>query len=251
MKHLKIGVVSLFPEAFDFLKDKEKSGLVGKAFAEGRVQFFVSDLRDFGEGKHKVVDDMPYGGGDGMVLKPAPLKAAVEDLMSQMSVSVQTAKVFFMTPAGALWTQSQAEELSDPLLNSGEAVILVCGRYAGFDQRVIDYFGGGEISIGPFILNGGELPALCVIESLVRLLPGVLGNAESILIDSFSKGNQGRVEAFSYTRPQDWEGLQVPEVLTSGNHMAVEKYRLESSRQRTKKWVEETKESLFPSEKGL
>lgn len=247
MKPLKIGVVSLFPEAFVFLKDKEKSGLVGRAFDEGKVELHTADLRQFGEGKHQVVDDMPYGGGDGMVLKPAPLKAAIDDLTSKMKSTYKNTRIVFMTPAGKLWTQSRAENWAEEVASSGESLILVCGRYAGFDQRLIDYYGGSEISIGPFILNGGELPALCVIESLTRLIPGVLGNSESALKDSFSKGTGGKLESPSYTRPQDWEGVQVPEVLTRGNHKAVERYRKEVSEKRTAEWREETKKSLFPS----
>jgi len=248
VKPLKIGVVTLFPEAFGFLEDKDQSGLIGKAFTEKKIELFKCDLREFGEGKHKVVDDMPFGGGDGMVLKPAPLQAAIDALVSRMGSAVQKTKVVFLTPAGKLWTQSRAESLADELQVNEDAIVLVCGRYAGFDQRLIEHYGGCEVSIGPFVLNGGELPALCVIESLVRLLPGVLGNSESVLVDSFSKGTEGRIEAFSYTRPQDWKGVQVPSELIGGNHKVVEAYRDQVSEQRTKKWMEDTKKALFPSE---
>jgi tRNA (guanine37-N1)-methyltransferase len=241
-------VVSLFPESFDFLKDKGKSGLVGRAFEDGKLEFFISDLRQFGEGKHQVVDDMPYGGGDGMVLKPAPLKSAIDELIGEMKCGPQNVKIVFMTPAGNLWNQSRAENWAEHMETSGDGLILVCGRYAGFDQRIIEHYKGSEISIGPFILNGGELPALCVIESLVRLLPGVLGNSDSALKDSFSKGTEGRIEAPSYTRPQEWEGLRVPEVLTAGNHKDVDVYRNEASIKRTDEWVRDAKKTLFSNE---
>jgi len=243
----RIGVVSLFPEAFEFLQNKEKSGLIGRAFLDSKVEFFTTDLRQFGEGKHKVVDDMPFGGGDGMVLKPGPLKAAIDDLISKMNSTRENTKVVFMSPAGDLWNQSTAERWALDLREQSTSLILVCGRYAGFDQRLVEYFGGNEVSLGPFILNGGELPALCVIESLVRILPGVLGNAESALKDSFSVGSEGRVEAPSFTRPQDWEGVQVPEVLTAGNHKAVEAFRNQASIERTKRWVEKAQKAISPN----
>lgn len=248
MKPVKIGVISLFPKAFDFLKDKDRSGLVGRAFFDEKLELLITDLRDFGEGKHKVVDDMPFGGGDGMVLKPAPLKVAIDDLIGKMGGDSEKIKVVFMTPAGKLWTQKRAETWAEKMSEDRSSILLVCGRYAGFDQRLIEHYGGNEISLGPFVLNGGELPALCIIESITRLLPGVLGNSDSVLMDSFSRGTGGKLEAPAYTRPQEWEGVQVPEDLIGGNHKAVEIYREMASKQRTVDWVHETKKTLLSLE---
>lgn len=248
---MKIGVVTLFPKAFEGLQDKEVSGLVGRAFEEAKINFHIEDLRPHGEGKHQVVDDTPYGGGDGMVLKAGPLSSAIEAALKALELKTPEVKLVFLSPSGSLWTQKKAEDWAENFKNeesSLKGLILVCGRYAGFDQRVVEAFSGEELSIGPYVLNGGELPALCVLETLIRLLPGVLGNKDSAPKDSFSRGHDGALEPPSYTKPQDWRGQRVPEVLLSGDHLRIEKYRKEVSDQKTVEWEKEMKKALFPSE---
>lgn len=247
---MKFAVVTLFPKAFEGLQSKEVSGLVGRAFEESKIFFHIEDLRPHGEGKHQVVDDSPYGGGDGMVLKAEPLSLAIEAASKALKLSSSEVKLVFLTPSGSLWTQKKAEnwveELKAP--EGVKGLILVCGRYAGFDQRVVEALSGEEVSIGPYVLNGGELPALCILETLTRLLPGVLGNKDSAPKDSFSQGHEGAIEPPSYTKPREWRGQRVPEVLLSGDHLKIEKYRKEVSGQKTVEWQKEMKKSLFPSE---
>ncbi len=241
----KFGVITLMPQFFEVLMSQDKMGLIGKAFACGKAELFVEDLRDSGEGVHKTVDDTPYGGGDGMVLKPEPIKVSLEKLLKKMNLDRSKTKVIYTCPAGELWTQKKAETFvaDDEQL---EGVVFFCGRYAGADVRAVRHLFDESFSIGPFVLNGGEIPALCMIESLVRLTPGVLGNKESTLNDSFSEG-LGGVEASSYTKPRIWEGLEVPEVLLSGDHGRIKAYRNQESSIKTKKWVERAKESIKAS----
>lgn len=241
---MKVGVVTLFPKAFDYIQEPEKSGLVGKAEGSEKVSFYIEDLRAHGMGKHKVVDDAPYGGGDGMVLKPEPLQSAFEGLSRKMHIPLNKIHKIFLDPKGELWTQKKAETMVRDLIKSDEkgdnssktAVILLCGRYAGVDQRFIDTFIDQTVSIGPFILNGGELPALCLIESLVRLVPDVLGNPESSVKDSFSQGLGYLIESPIYTRPKTWNELAVPETLASGDHKKINDFERALSVERTKLW---------------
>lgn len=236
---MKIGVVTLFPRAFDYILEPERSGLVGKVCSES-VSFYVEDLRAHGQGKHKVVDDAPYGGGDGMVLKPEPLKLAFDSLSAQMGTPLNKIKKIFLDPKGELWSQKKAEQtVHDLSLKSEKAqgsLILLCGRYAGVDQRFIDTYVDESVSLGPFILNGGELPALCVIESLLRLVPEVLGNPQSYKKDSFSQGLDHLIEPPVYTRPQNWNECAVPEVLTSGDHKKIKEFERSLSLKSSKSW---------------
>ena len=246
---MKIGVVTLFPKAFEGIQSKEAFGLVGRSFEESKVVLHIEDLRVHGERKHQVVDDTPYGGGDGMVLKAEPIKLAVQSTLSHLELERLETKVVFLTPAGSLWMQKTAESWVEQYKRTDiKGLILICGRYAGFDQRVIEELSAEEISIGPYVLNGGELPALCIMESLIRLLPGVLGNKDSAPKDSFSRGYGGAIEPPSYTKPQEWSGRKVPEVLLSGDHLKIEKYRKDLSDQKTVDWKKQVKNSLFPSE---
>ncbi|MGH1469202.1 MAG: tRNA (guanosine(37)-N1)-methyltransferase TrmD [Bdellovibrionales bacterium] len=239
---MKIGVITLFPESIEAIKSKESFGLVGKAFEEGKAELFIENLRESGLGKHQVVDDTPYGGGDGMVLKPEPIEEAFNKLLRKMDLNRSEVKALYTCPSGELWTQKRAELI----VKEGEKVrglIILCGRYAGADNRVIEELFDERVSIGPFILNGGELPALCIMETIVRILPGVLGNSESIRMDSFSSGLLA-VEAEPYTKPQSWKGLEVPEVLLSGDHKKIEGYRAQRSQKRSLEWLKKASEAV-------
>jgi tRNA (guanine37-N1)-methyltransferase len=212
---MKISVITLFPDMFDKVFNQS---MLWKAQDKKLVEFELIDLRQFGLGPRHQVDDTPYGGGDGMLLKPEPLFAAVEDAKTRNS----DAKVVLMTPKGKIWDQARAVELA----NSGDNYIFICPHYEGYDERVltlVDY----QISIGKFILTGGELPAMTVIDSIVRLIPGVLGGETSAEIESFSDGDN--YEYPQYTRPAEFRGMKVPEVLLNGNHGEIAKWRAENA----------------------
>lgn len=212
---MKISVITLFPDMFDKVFNQS---MLWKAQDKKLVEFELIDLRQFGLGPRHQVDDTPYGGGDGMLLKPEPLFAAVEDAKTRNP----DAKVVLMTPKGKIWDQARATELA----NSGDNYIFICPHYEGYDERVltlVDY----QVSIGKFILTGGELPAMTVIDSIVRLIPGVLGGETSAEIESFSDGDN--YEYPQYTRPAEFRGMKVPEVLLNGNHGEIAKWRAENA----------------------
>lgn len=212
---MKISVITLFPEMFDKVFNQS---MLWKAQDKGLVEFELIDLRPFGLGPRHQVDDTPYGGGDGMLLKPEPIFAAVEDAKTRNP----DAKVVLMTPKGKIWDQARATELA----NSGDNFIFICPHYEGYDERIltlVDY----QVSIGKFILTGGELPAMTVIDSIVRLIPGVLGGETSAEIESFSDGDN--YEYPQYTRPAEFRGMKVPEVLLNGNHGEIAKWRAENT----------------------
>lgn len=192
--------------------------MMWKAQKDGIVELSTIDLREFGLGPRWTVDDTPYGGGDGMLLKPEPLFAAVE----KAKENDPSAKVLLMTPRGQRWKQALAQEWAD----SGEGYIFICGRYEGYDERIVSLV-DEQVSIGDYVLTGGELPAMTIIDSIVRLIPGVLGGESSAAIESFSDGET--LEFPQYTRPEDFRGMKVPEVLLSGNHAAIAKWREEHS----------------------
>ena len=216
---MKIDAISIFPEFFDVLD----ISLLGKARDQGLITFQAHDLRQWTRDKHKTVDDTPYGGGAGMVMKPEPWGEALDSLITQ-----ETALVF-TTPAGRPFTQAVAQELS-----AKSHLVFACGRYEGIDQRVVDYAKQNcevyELSIGDYVLNGGEVAAVAMIEATCRLIPGVIGNAESLSEESH---NEGLLEYPSYTKPQVWRGLEVPEVLLSGHHAEIAKWRKQQSLERT------------------
>lgn len=195
------------------------SSMMWKAQDRGRVEFQSIDLREFGIGPRKQVDDTPYGGGDGMLLKPEPLFAAVEDAKARDP----SAKVVLMTPRGKTWSQSLARQWA---IDDERGLILICGRYEGYDER-ITVLVDEQISIGDYILTGGELAALTIVDSVVRLIPGVLGGESSAEIESFSDGQT--LEFPQYTRPEEFRDMKVPEVLLSGNHAEIAKWRKEHS----------------------
>lgn len=211
----KIQVITLFPEMFEGVLN---NSMMWKAQDKSAVEFGLIDLREFGLGPRRTVDDTPYGGGDGMLLKPEPLFAAVE----KAKQNDPSAKVLLMTPRGRRWKQATAQSYAD----SDTGYIFICGRYEGYDERVVSLV-DQQISVGDYVLTGGELPAMTIIDSIVRLIPGVLGGETSAEIESFSDGET--LEFPQYTRPEVFNGMKVPEVLLSGNHAAIAKWRAENS----------------------
>ena len=209
---MKIDVVTLFPELFaGFLE----GSLLGAARRAGLVDIALANFRDFASGVHRQVDDRPYGGGPGMLLMPGPVVACVESLLE----SGPKPRILMLAPGGRRLDQPFVEELS-----GSERLVLLCGRYEGFDARIAATLGAEEISIGDYVLSGGELAAMVVIESVTRLVPGVLGHEESARQDSFS-GSTRLVEGPQYTRPREFRGLEVPEVLLSGDHGRIASWR--------------------------
>lgn len=208
-------VITLFPEMFDGVLN---ASMMWKAQKEGAVEFSMINLREFGVGPRQQVDDTPYGGGDGMLLKPEPLFAAVEKAKEQDP----SAKVVLMTPRGQRWKQSLAQEWSE----SDNGYIFICGRYEGYDERIVSLV-DEQVSVGDYVLTGGELPAMTIMDSIVRLLPGVLGGETSAEIESFSDGET--LEFPQYTKPAEFNGMKVPDVLISGNHALIAKWREDNS----------------------
>ena len=218
---MKIDAISIFPEFFDVLE----ISLLGKAQEAGLISFEAHNLRDFTHDRHKTVDDTPYGGGAGMLMKPEPWGEAFDKVIGK-----DRPVAIFTSPAGRPFNQELAKELSNR-----EHLVFACGRYEGIDQRVVDYAETiaevHEVSIGDYVLNGGEVAAVAMIEAIARLIPGVIGNTESLAEESH---NEGLLEAPSYTKPQIWRGLEVPEMLLSGHHAEIEKWRKAQSLERTK-----------------
>ncbi|MFF2482676.1 tRNA (guanosine(37)-N1)-methyltransferase TrmD [Paenibacillus sp. NPDC058071] len=219
---MKIDVLTLFPEMFDGVFG---ASILGKAKEKGIVELAAVNFREYANNKHNTVDDYPYGGGGGMVLKAEPVFAAVEDLMQEAAEGGRKPRVILMCPQGEPFTQKKAEELSQE-----EHLVLICGHYEGYDERIRQYLVTDELSIGDYVLTGGEIPAMTVIDSVVRLLPGVLGNETSAVTDSYSTG---LLEYPHYTRPAVFRDWEVPEVLLSGHHSRIEAWRREQSLLRT------------------
>jgi len=214
---MRFDVLTLFPAMFE---SPFAESILGKALEKGLIQLYAHNLRDWASGKHKVTDDMPYGGGDGMVMKPEPVANALKDLR----VRQPGTRVVMLTPQGKPFRQADAEELSRL-----DGLIFVCGRYEGFDERIRTMV-DAEFSLGDFILTGGELAAMVMIDAVARLVPGVLGSSGSALGDSYS---DGLLEYPHYTRPAEFEGMKVPEVLLSGNHEAIARWRRREQLRRT------------------
>lgn len=236
MKPLKFTIITLFPEALQPYLD---SSMLYKAQDRGIIAIDYVNLRDFGLGPHKSVDDTPYGGGDGMLLCCEPVFAAIESVKADDP----TAEVILPTPAGTVWTQELARQFTGVgygggdcsdgrLQNQTQHYIILCPHYEGYDERImsiVDY----PISLGNYVLTGGELPALIIIDSITRLLPGVLGGENSAAIESFSDGDN--LEYPQYTKPAEFRGMAVPEVLLSGHHGKIAEWRAEQSRLRTER----------------
>ena len=216
---MKIDVVTIFP---GMITAALAEGVVARAAARGLIDIKVRDLREFTADRHRTVDDVPYGGGPGMVMKAEPFAAATEAIAAERG---PLSTVVLMSPQGEVFTQATAARLS-----RSEHVVLLCGRYEGVDQRVAEALATEELSIGDYVLTGGELPALVVIDAMARLLPGVVGDAECVEADSFSRG---LLDHPQYTRPADWRGREVPDVLVSGHHQAIERWRQRERLRRT------------------
>ena len=219
---MKLDFISIFPEFFEPLK----LSLIGKAQDKSLVEIGVHDLRDQATNVHRQVDDTPYGGGAGMVMMPEVWAKAIDPIITESS------ELIILTPAGKRFNQRMAEELSN-----SEHLIFACGRYEGIDDRVRQYylsegFKVREVSIGDYVLNGGEVAAIVIAEAVTRLIPGVLGNPESIVDESHAE--EGYIEYPSFTKPAEWRGIKVPEVLLSGNHAEIAKWRRNAGQERGK-----------------
>ena len=215
---MKIDILTLFPEMFAPLK----SSMIGRALDNNLFELNLIDIREFSLDKHKKVDDYVFGGGDGMLMTPQPLYDAI------MSVKTDKSHVIYLSPKGRTLNQSIVKEIS----TTYDHLILVCGHYEGIDQRIIDLCIDEEISIGDYVLTGGELPAMVVVDSVLRYVPNILGNEHSATDESFSNNT---LEYPQYTRPRVFMGLEVPEVLISGNHKNIEEWKIEQSLKETKK----------------
>lgn len=218
---MKIEVISIFPGMFEQLFS---SGVVGRAIEKNLLEIHALDLRDFTDDRHRTVDDRPYGGGEGMVLRPEPLFRAVDFCKAQDETPPHT---ILLSPQGSRFDQAKAKELS-----LRTRLILICGRYEGVDQRVADHLIEEEISIGDFVLSGGELAAAVVVDAVSRLVPGVVGRSESVLEESFM---DGLLDYPHYTRPADFRGLKIPEVLLTGDHTKIRDWRRGQALLRTRR----------------
>ncbi|MDD2998914.1 MAG: tRNA (guanosine(37)-N1)-methyltransferase TrmD [Erysipelotrichia bacterium] len=206
---MRVDIVTLLPGVFDKIFDES---VLGSAIRNGLIEIVVHQLREYGDGRHRTVDDTPFGGGPGMVLKPAPLVACLRDVRRLGS----SAPVIGLTPQGLPLDQTLVKELA-----GFERIILVCGRYEGFDERIVHEF-DLQLSIGDYVLTGGEIAAMAVVDAVSRMIPGTVGSHESVEQDSFY---EGLLDHPQYTRPAAWEGLKVPKVLQDGNHAHIEKFR--------------------------
>jgi tRNA (guanine37-N1)-methyltransferase len=224
---VRIDVLTIFPSLIEPFRS---TSLLGSACERGLVDLRVHDLRDWTRDRHRTVDDAPYGGGPGMVMKPEPLVEAIEALAGPKG-DTRTARVLLLSPQGRPFDQPRAEALSrEPHL------LLVCGRYEGVDERAIELAVDEEVSIGDYVLAGGELPALVVVEAVTRLLPGVMGNPDSAGTESFQPTAEGPLlEGPQYTRPPVYRGMEVPEVLRSGDHAAIARWRAERAKETTRR----------------
>jgi tRNA (guanine37-N1)-methyltransferase len=225
-----VGIVSLFPEMFDAVS---QYGITRRAVEKGLLEVATWNPRDFTQDKHRTVDDKPYGGGPGMLMKVEPLKAAIEAavLAAEKACPGSDCRVIYLSPQGRKLDQAGLDELA-----ARKSVVLVAGRYEGIDERLIDTVIDEEYSIGDYVLSGGELPAMVLIDGMTRLLPGVLGDENSAVQDSFaqhSSGQKGILDYPQYTRPEAFEGQNVPDVLLSGNHQKIERWRRKQALGRT------------------
>lgn len=214
---MKIDVLTLFPEMFAGPLD---ASIVQRARSEGLLDLRITNLRNFTHDRHKTVDDKPFGGGPGMLIKPEPVFEAIELLAKAET------RVIMLTPAGRTFNQGIARELAQE-----SHMVMICGSYEGFDERIREQLVDDEISLGDFVLTNGALPAMVIVDAVTRLLPGVLGDDQSHVDESFS---HGLLEYPQYTRPADFRGMKVPDVLLSGNHAEIARWRHEQARQRTK-----------------
>jgi tRNA (guanine37-N1)-methyltransferase len=222
---MQVGIVTLFP---NLIETFASTSIVGRAIDADLLRLHVEDLRTHGVGRYKGVDDTPYGGGSGMVLRVDCVVSALDAAEAALGATSLRPRRVLLTPQGERFTQRHAEGLA-----AHGGFILACGRYEGFDERVRSFV-DQEISLGDFVMAGGEVAAMAIIEATARLVPGVLGNAESARVESFSRANRGLLEFPQYTRPLDYRGLVVPDVLRGGNHAAIDAWRAERALERTR-----------------
>lgn len=231
---MRIDVYTIFPDIFS---SPLKEGLLGKALEKGILEIRVHDIRDYAPGRHRQVDDTPFGGGPGMVMKPEPIFEAVLKTLGygwdELDRLKEEVRVILLTPRGRKLDQSWVRELAEE-----EHLALICGRYEGVDERVLEHLCTDALSVGDYVLSGGEFAALVVIDAVTRLVPGVVGNRESLREESFSGG---LLEYPQYTRPADYRGWRVPEVLLSGNHAAISEWRARKARE----WTERQRPDLL------
>ena len=221
---MKFHILTIFPE---FFRGPFEHGVVAKAQQAGRLEIQVHDLRHWTYDRHRTVDDRPFGGGEGMLLKAQPVFEAVEAILPERS---ERTRVVLLSAQGRLFEQKSAEELA-----RREELLLICGRYEGVDERVAEHLADEEISIGDYVLSGGELGAAVIVDAVSRLLPGVLGNENSSRNESFSEEREGLLDCPQYTRPSEFRGWKAPEVLLSGNHAGIQQWRREASRAKTER----------------
>jgi tRNA (guanine37-N1)-methyltransferase len=237
---MRVDVLTIFP---DYLAPLRLS-LIGRAVEDGLIDLRVHDLRDWTTDRHRTVDDSPYGGGAGMLMRPEPWGAALDTLLSAEPDANHDVRVVIPTPSGEPFTQRLAHDLSRV-----PRLVFACGRYEGIDQRVLDDLGSRaqvtEVSLGDFVVNGGEVAALAVVEAVARLLPGVIGNAESLVHESHA---DGLLEGPAYTKPPEWRGRPVPDVLLSGNHAQIERWRRDESLRRTATRRPDLLEAIDPAD---
>lgn len=224
---LRVDIITIFP---DFFRDVVDYGIIRRARSAGLVEVNAHDLRQWTSDKHHIVDDRPFGGGDGMVLKPEPIFKGVEVLTggNRREDFPQETRVILLSPQGRVLTQMVAQELA----GSATHIVLICGRYEGVDERVTEALVTDEISIGDYVLSGGEPAAMVLVDALVRLLPGALGSDTSAVFDSFS---EGLLDYPHYTRPPEFRGMKVPDVLLGGNHSEIEKWRRAAALAKTRR----------------
>lgn len=224
---LRFDIITIFPE---FFREAIDCGIVRRARNAGLVDIHAHDLRQWTTDKHHVVDDRPFGGGDGMILKPEPIFAAVEALtgIARKEDFTREVRVVLLSAQGRTFSQSLAQDLS----KTASRIVLICGRYEGVDERVSDALATDEISIGDYVLSGGEPAAMVVLDAVVRLLPGALGSETSAVFESFS---EGLLDHPQYTRPPEFRGMKVPDVLLSGNHAEIERWRRDAAVAKTRR----------------
>ena len=223
---MQIDIITIFP---DFFRGAFEYGIIRRAQSAGLVDVKVHDLRGWTRDKHRQVDDRPFGGGDGMVLKPEPIFASVEELAgaSEREAYAENTRVVLLSPQGRVFTQGLADEFA-----TCAHVVLICGRYEGVDERVAEVLVTDEISIGDYVLSGGEPAAVVVVDAMVRLIPGALGNETSVLNESFS---EGLLDYPNYTRPTEFRGMRVPDILLGGHHAEIARWRREQALKKTER----------------
>ena len=221
---MRFHIVTIFPE---FFEGPLQHGVVARSQQAGRLDIRIHDLRNWTYDRHRTVDDRPFGGGEGMLLKPEPLFEAVESIVPERT---DRKRVVLLSAQGKIFDQRMATQFS-----ALDELLLICGRYEGVDERVAEHLADAEVSIGDYVMSGGELAAAVIVDAVARLLPGVLGNEESSRNESFSEGNEGLLDCPQYTRPADFRGWKAPEVLLGGNHAEIRQWRRAASLAKTER----------------